>query len=292
MKDYLKLFYKGIQQLVETLISVVAILLFSPIKVAIIISKMKSDRGCDAFVLGNGPSLKEILCSQERLNEVLAGESIVMNSFANSDYFKKIRPRYYILLDPIFFDDNNLRNNESDRSVITSINNVDWEMTLFLVHGHNSKVLNNLITNPLIKIVKYNATRVIGYKWFQNMIYRLNLGIPSSRNVIIPALMVMMNIGYKKLYLYGAEFSWTKTIDVDPQNNRVFINDKHFYNANNVQYMSEGWYKWYLEAIVDMLNGMDQIAKYARMRSVKIINRTKGSFIDAFEYENPDTIVS
>ena len=116
------------------------------------------------------------------------------------------------------------------------------------------------------------------------------MGIPSTRNVLIPAIQLMINIGYKELYLYGAEFSWTKTIDVDPKNNKVFMNDRHFYNKEDIHYYEKGWYKWYLEAIIDMLGGMDQLTKYALSRKVRIINRTKGSFVDAFEYENPDLI--
>ena len=100
----------------------------------------------------------------------------------------------------------------------------------------------------------------------------------------------MINMGYKQIYLYGAEFSWTKNIDVDPENNKVFLNDSHFYNKTDIVYYNNGWYKWYLEAVVEMLDGTERIASYADEMKVKIFNRTKGSFIDAFEYENPDNL--
>lgn len=39
----------------------------------------------------------------------------------------------------------------------------------------------------------------------------------------------MMLLGYESIYLYGVEFSWTKTMDVDPSNGKMFFNDGHFY---------------------------------------------------------------
>ena len=289
MRNYLKNIYYWVKQFVESIVSLLNISLFSSWKVPFCFP-VKESACKEAFVLGNGPSMKEALEKDRLLNEILTGDVIVMNRFANSNYFRLVKPRYYILLDPIFYDDKHLREDVADRKMFLSMNDIDWDMTLFLVNGHNDSMLKSLLTNPHIYIVKYNGTRFVGFHWLQNLIYRCNMGIPSTRNVLIPAIQLMINIGYKELYLYGAEFSWTKTIDVDPKNNKVFMNDRHFYNKEDIHYYEKGWYKWYLEAIIDMLGGMDQLTKYALSRKVRIINRTKGSFVDAFEYENPDLI--
>lgn len=291
MRNLLKNTYYLVKLLIETTVSVFNILLFSSWRVPFCLP-VKDSTCKEAFVLGNGPSMKEALEQDRLLKEIVNGDVIAMNRFADSNYFKLVKPRYYILLDPIFYDEKHLREDDADRKMFLSMNDIDWDMTLFLVHGHDDRMLKSILSNPHINIVKYNGTRFVGFLWLQNLIYRCNMGIPSTRNVLIPAIQLMINIGYKELYLYGAEFSWTKTIDVDPKNNKVFMNDRHFYANHDIHYYEKGWYKWYLKAIVDMLEGMDNLAIYAKSRKTSVINRTKGSFVDSFEYENPDTIVS
>ena len=292
MRDFLKQLYANIGNLNKSIVSVLTMCLFSSFKAAYRLERMEKSQGKRMFVLGNGPSLKEILNNEDRINEILLGDSIVMNYFANSEVFKVVKPRYYILLDPTFYKEDIINNNPKISQVFENLQDVDWEMTLFMVYVRNANVIHKYVNNPRINIVFYNGTKIIGFEWLQNICYKHNLGIPSSRNVIIPALQLMINIGYKDIILYGAEFSWTKTIDVNPENNRVFLNDCHFYTNKDVHYYEKGWYKWYLKAIVDMLDGMDNVAKYAKSRKVSVINRTRGSFVDSFEYENPDTIVS
>ena len=290
MRNGLKRLYAGIIQFVDTLVSIFTIFLFSSFKAARNMGKLKSDREKIAYVLGNGPSLNGILGNKNWLDEILDGVSIVMNNFGNSKYFTVVKPAYYILLDPGFYNEQLIAQREDYQLLYKNLHHVDWNMTLFLVYGANWQLVQSKIDNPNIRVSLFNGTKAVGYQRFQNFSYKWSLGIPSSRNVIIPALQLMINIGFKHIYLYGAEFSWTKNIDVDPQNNKVFLNDSHFYKKTDILYYDKGWYKWYLEAVVEMLDGTERIAKYAESVNVKIINRTKGSFIDAFEYENPDTL--
>lgn len=290
MRGILKKLYFAIIKLVDSIVSICTMCIFSSFKAARGVGKMRKTRDKRAFVLGNGPSLKDVLGNPKLLDEIQDGDSIVMNYFANSEQFKIIKPAYYILLDPSFFDEIRLKEDEKVKAVYTNLHSVDWDMTLFFVHGADISAIKRLIDNQHITVVTYNGTRIVGFEWLQSWCYKRNLGIPSSRNVIIPALLLMANIGYNDIILYGAEFSWTKTIDVNPENNRVFLNDQHFYTNKDVHYYDKGWYKWYLKAIVEMLDGVDHVGEYSRHVNVNITNRTKGSFIDAFDYENPDKI--
>lgn len=290
MKKSLKNLYRFIGSLVDTIVSMLTIPLFSSFVAARELVNLKSDQKRNAFVLGNGPSLKDILISNERVSEITSGDSIVMNNFANSEFFPVIKPSYYVLLDPSFYDEETIQNREDHQLLYRNLHLVEWDMTLFLLYGANWRMVKKHINNPKIQIRLFNGTKILGFEWFQNLSYLWNLGLPSSRNVVIPALQLMINMGYQNVVLYGAEFSWTKTIDVDPRNNKVYLNNKHFYSDKEIHYYEKGWYKWYLEAIIDMLNGMEQLSKYAKSRKVKVVNRTKGSFVDSFEYVNPDIL--
>lgn len=283
-------FYKGIGKFRDMIVSMLTIPLFSSFRTAFRFRKLRVEQNRPCFVIGNGPSLKEVFNNESLLNEIVESDCIVTNRFANSEFFPILKPKYYLLLDPAFFSMQRMKDDESINTIYYNLQKVDWKMTLFLKNGEKVDNFIRMIDNPLIRVVHFNATKVVGYNWFQNFNYKANLGIPSSRNVIISALQLMINVGYKSIYLYGAEFSWTKTIDVDPRNNKVFLNNQHFYSDNEILYREKGWYKSYLIYVAEMLEGVYQVEKYANYCGVRIINRTKGSFIDAFEYENPDNL--
>ena len=169
-------------------------------------------------------------------------------------------------------------------------NKVDWELTLYIpgtkrVQNEVSKKINN----PNIKVVPFNSTRVIGLKSFRNWAYKHNLGIASSKNVLLPSIQLMLNKGYKTVYLYGAEFSWTKTYSVNPENGMIYTDDVHFYDKTRIP-LKKGGFKFDLSCLVDALEATEIYADYSAYVGVNIINRTPGSFIDAFPYENPKNL--
>ena len=301
MKESLKSVYFFIIKLFKTIVSLFCIILFNRCGTARRIRNQREDRkGLAVSIIANGPSAKDIVKNRRDLLE--GTDLLVLNNFGNQEVFFKLKPKYYILLDPIFFDINFINKGLEEKTnsegwkegekLKENFFKVDWDMTLLLPSGWtNSEILKQYGNNPHIKVVQYNATRVLGFDGFQNRMYYRGEGIPSSRNVIIPAMITLGILGYKTIYLYGCEFSWTKTMDVDPQNGKMFFNDGHFYCNDEKRYFGKGAYLWWLKVITEDLESTDQIEKFAKKYGVRIINRTKGSFIDSFEYENPDDIV-
>lgn len=298
IKKFLKKQYFIVCRLLQSLVSSASVLLFSKRNLSKTIHELRGQVANEVVsILANGPSAKEIINSRP---DLLRGtDVIVMNYFANTDSFWVIKPRYYIVLDPGFFVTDHVVVSEITKSncnldnqlLCENLKKADWEMTFFAPFNKVARQsISQYIVNPHIKLVWYNTTRVLGFDGFQNLFYRKSLGLPSSRNVAIAALMSMINMGYKGIHLYGMEFSWTKTMDIDPENGKMFFNDKHSYSSDEIRYFDKGGYKWWLETIVDDLNAMEQISKFADYTKTKITNRTKGSFIDSFEYENPDKI--
>lgn len=87
------------------------------------------------------------------------------------------------------------------------------------------------------------------------------------------------------IYLYGVEHSWTKTFDVDPETHRIFLNDGHFYEKENKRYLPQGEYVRWLKYISMALKSHYELRFYADRCQVKIINKTKQSFIEAYDYD-------
>lgn len=294
MKDLFKKIYEGIIKLFDTFSSVIDVICFG----RLFIKKPHFERQSEsAVVLANGPSAKEIINEKPHL---LANCDIVaMNDNALSDFFVRLKPRYYVLLDPAYFDgafhsDNEVTRNDYNKVVdelYKKLQKVNWEMLFFLPSIKIADpVANAFKDHKFVKIARYNKSRIQGFNGYKMLALRYNLGVPSSKNIIIPALLQMVNMGYKTIYLYGAEFSWTKTMDIDVDNGMLFLNDKHFYNKEEVRYYGKGAYQSKLESIAEALRGLEVVAEYASKLGIKIVNRTKGSFIDAFDYQNPDNI--
>lgn len=298
MRELLKKLWIGSGNALSAIMSFFAVLFFSSHTVARKLRKKGKELNTSkkAFVLGNGPSLKEVLETPKLRKELEEGDIIVTNRFATSDEFYKLKPAFYILMDPLFFDEQEIEKDITSKEMYEAFNKVDWQMTLFLPKEASLVVVNKYLHNPSVDVLLFNGTTIIGPSRFINRMFRKGLGLPNSRNIILPALMLMINFGYKNVYLYGAEFSWTKNFDVDPKDNKLFLNDRHFYKTNNVitvdpaYKFDKGYYRWSLESIAEMLKGTETIALYASSVGVHVFNRTKGSFIDAFDYENPDMI--
>lgn len=279
-------------------VSIIDIILSNKIGSTKEIKHIKDSRkGFTATILANGPSAKEII--NGRRNLLSGTDMLVVNDFVTTEVFFELKPKYYLLLDPAYFNPGAKveseqalpDNNATISRIVDNLRMVDWELCLFIPSTHMSSVVKTLYgVNSNIKVIPFNATRILGFFWFENLMYDRGYGIPTSRNVIIPAMVLMILLGYKTIYLYGCEFSWTKTMDVDPENGMMFFNDRHFYSKDEIRYFGKGGYVWWLETIAEELRGTEHVARYAEHKGVRIINRTKGSFIDAFDYENPDDI--
>ncbi len=292
MRDILKNFYEGTIRLMETLVSLIMVLLFSSCKVARGVSKLKDlGKGKEAYVLANGPALRRVL---DRYLEMLKEKDcIVLNFFGNTEVFWRLKPKFYVLLDPSFFGGEGFAIfKEPTVKLIDNFKKVDWDMTLFVPAAKGAKKnVERRFQNNNINVVPFNATRIVGFKGFRNYMYKHNMGLPSTKNVLFPAVMRMLNMGYDHVYLYGAEFSWVKTYNVDPENGKIYTDDVHFYGNDRIYY-DKGRFCFDIGCLYEALQCTYMIQDYAEYVSRPIINRTKGSFIDAFPYENPDKLLS
>ncbi len=290
MRSLLKKLYFAVINIVETIVSSIMITVFSSIKTARNVAKYKSyGKGRNAYVLANGPALKGVL--EQYFDKLKEQDCIVMNYFGNTEVFWNLKPKYYVLLDPGFFGGEALPVfKEPTKKLIENFKKVDWKMTLLVPSARNAKKnVEDRIQNSKIEVITFNSTRIVGFKAFCNFMYKHNMGLPSTKNVLFPAIMEMLNLGYDHVYLYGAEFSWVKTYNVDPENGKIYTDDVHFYGNDRI-YLEKGRFCFDMGCLHEALQSTYMIQDYAEYIGRQVINRTKGSFIDAFTYENPDKL--
>lgn len=231
-------------------------------------------------ILGNGPSLLPAITTHgDLLREIPA---LAVNFAANTPEFRALRPRYYAIADPHFFE------TSVDPNVCKLINSlenhVEWPMTLFIP---NRAVKRLALNNPNIRIERFNPVAVEGLSQLKDFAFTHGLGMPRPRNVMIVAIMCAIRAGFKKIYLAGADHSWLKTLDVS-ENNEVISVQPHFYEESDSEksrvnsiYKNVKLHEILLSFHL-AFRSYHEIRRYAAKHGITIYNSTPGSFIDAF----------
>jgi hypothetical protein len=280
--------YKGtvtfVNNCVNTCLSVLKILFQS--KFGLRMPSAESDK---CIVLANGPSLKTSL---EKYPGIFKKYPVVcVNTFSVTAEYALLKPRYYVILDPFFWKGST----EIIRTTIKCIEErTSWPMKLLVPqHAERSGIFNSLSgKNSNIEIVTFNYTVFKGFKAASHFFFRKNLAMPQSPNVSIASLFLSVNMGYKEIYLVGADHTWHENLHVN-EDNILCTRNVHFYDnapvTTYVPFLKEGrpdetqkthefftiWSKTFY--------GYFLVNDYASYHKAKIWNASEVSFIDAFE---------
>ena len=249
----------------------------------------KAPDGRSLVVLGNGPSLRGLIDSGQLSAPGI--DLLAVNFMANTEEFFSLRPAYYVIADPHFFQ------GASDANVGRLLHNlatrVSWPMTLFVPATEASRVA---IANNNISVCPYNCVGIEGFGWLCRAAYRSHRGMPRPRNVLIPSLMLALWMGYKMIFVAGADHSWTRTLEVNEHNEVVSV-QPHFYadNDHEKSRITSVYKGVRLHEIIHSFyvafKAYFEIEAYAQSIGAHIINITPGSFIDAFRRADPNIIV-
>ncbi len=237
----------------------------------------------ELVVLGNGPSLNQTIAEHSAF--LAKRRLLAVNFAANTPVFSQLKPEYYVLADPHFF---NPQGNPAVASLWQNITAADWQLTLMV--PVKAKLPAEVTSKANITVERYNLTPVEGNRCVRHWLYRLGLGMPRPRNVLIPSLMLAVAKGFHKIYVAGADHSWMKTISVDDANHVVSI-QPHFYKDSDGEKtrVSTEYMNYPLHQIVYSFyvafRSYHTIRDYAESRGASIVNITPGSFIDAFPRE-------
>ena len=229
-------------------------------------------------ILGNGPSGHETYV----WNAKSIGDLAVVNFFALNESFWRYKPNYYILIDPIFFENSNDKN----KSLIEEINKINWNMTLYLPAKYN-KACKEIFKNSNLNLSFVRHNPCFMSNDFFYWMYKKNLFTPKFQNVINAAIYIGINLGYKNISLHGVESNDFANYFVDSKN-EVHSRNQHFYGDSSTNMTREGLIKrgelWrYIRYYSYMFESYYQLEKYSKYIECKIINRTTNSFIDSFD---------
>lgn len=266
----------------KSLLSLLKVILLS--KRCHSLSQFQVKDGDNLIILGNGPSLRETIDKNSDI--LLEYDLMAVNFAANAPEFVKLRPKYYVLADGHFFK--GVTSDPNVKNLWRNLSNTSWPITLFIPAKYRHLVSSLIIDARNVHLSTFNLTPIEGLTSISHFLFNIGAGMPRPRNVMIPAIMEGIRMGYNKIYLCGADHSWTKTLDVDEENFVISI-QPHFYsdNENEKQRVRETYKGIRLHEVLGSMSiafrSYCEIAEYAKRKKVEIINATPGSMIDAFK---------
>lgn len=245
-------------------------------------------------LLANGPSLSQFLDNMD-CNPLIDNQCdyIAVNDFINDNRCLKIRPKYYVLSDPLFLYDTiykerglRVMNNLADR--------VDWDMTLFVrFNAKDSEFLPILLRNSHIKIEYYHSYHFpifCNFHRARNFLYKKGIGNGEYSTVALNALYIGITIGYKQIFLQGVDHTFFNGLLVNDENIPCYVYKHSFDKSEEVKpmifhYDKSRKYKdmpYFLYEMFCVFRGHWIMAEYANYMGAKVLNCTEGSLIDAY----------
>ena len=284
------------------------------------ITKETSDSD-ECVILGNGPSLKESF--EKDMSFIKARKIFCVNSFAESDYYVDLKPNFYILADPLYwekdyqniFDDienSNISKYEKNHDNIVNvefyrklkkvrdnlfkslIDKTQWKLNLFIpLHSKPSGVFDEVAKkNKNINLIYYSTIPInFNIPFFRHLFYKLNIGMPTPQTVLVAAIFLALKSNFKKIFLFGVDHSWHEDLVLD-ENNILCIKDKHFYNATenkltplvgNIKTGITTKMHEQFYALYLTFRSHLLLEYYSEVINSKVYNFSKKTYVDAYE---------
>jgi hypothetical protein len=244
------------------------------------------------IVLGNGPSLRAPIALK---SSYFKGKTLLcVNSFSISTEYTVLKPLYYVMLDPGLWRADNAHVADTIDAIASK---TTWPLHILVPHeAKKSPRILSLLQNKNVHVHFFNYIVYKGFERIGFRLYKKNIAMPQSQNVLVASLYFAINLGYKNIELFGADHNWHHDLIVNDKNvvclkhihfydSETTVTYKPFYKMMHVQEtfrMDEAFF-----AFAKVFAGYHQIKKYSLYRNAHIVNMTQGSFVDAFDRGNP-----
>lgn len=248
------------------------------------------------YVLGSGPSLGYTL--ENKIEKLLNKDIVAVNYMATTKYFEIIKPKYYILFDPVeimdrlddFIQDVNTREKayKTRKNLLEIIKvKTKWKMIIFLpMYASKEKEIKTILENNRnIKIQYINTVVFRGFDKVGNWLRKKSLVSFFFQNCILTGIYIGIMNNYKKIFILGAEHDWIKNIEVNDKN-QLILNDLHFYDGENNKRILEFNMIDEYRSLYLLYKEYMKIKQFSEYMNCKIYNATNGGLLDIFERTN------
>lgn len=255
-------------------------------------------RGRDKlFVLANGPSFA--VDYPKYKDDVAKSDAAAMNFFAVAPLFKEIRPNLYFLADPLFFasfsDLENDRRGDQRRRMedlcTALVEGVTWKMAMVVPDfARDSDFIGRISQNRNIDVLFYNSRH--GMDWTTHLemwLTKRQMISPPPQTVANLAVGLGVVMGYREVWLLGADTSMHTMMRVDQSTNELYLENSHFYGSKRERVVKSGvvdnpaTVSSWLSSISRMFFGYERIRAFADYCGVRVVNASSFSWIDSLE---------
>ncbi len=236
---------------------------------------LQNDNGKKLSIILNGPSLNMSLKYLDPNNT----DIMMVNHAIELELYEKLKPIYVCFADPNLFIPS--KSNYKLYRRIAEIN----KKTILFYPSTNKNVI--MIKGKEINIRSVFATeRIMGREVYSPKLLEQNLISPYFINVGIMALYVGIQLGYKKIILYGADLSMFKALlvneklEIEQESTHFYTDQKLnlsriFRRGYDMAYEMQTWHETFLQFKI--------VSEYAKYENVEILNMSKESMLDCFE---------
>lgn len=248
-----------------------------------------------AAILGNGPSLGRELPRLIAGGALREKDFMAVNFFALDRRFEQVHPAYYVLSDPMFFRDSLQRDRVAELYRALDAR-VTWPMHLYVQYYNPERFdYRAALPNPHIRIIPFHTQLYNGFPGLAFSLFRRGLGSANFGTVVQVCEYIALRLGYRTLELYGVDHTLLDGLTVDDANRLCRI-DSHYYDAEPAtpkpifQKVPPRPYTMsvYLGEVAELFRGHEVLRDYAARLGARIVNRTRGSMIDAYERDPLD----
>lgn len=242
-------------------------------------------------ILGNGPSLRSEMATIRRDAASEACDIMAVNFFALGEEFETLRPKYYVLSDPQFFR----RSGRSERveALYKALGErTAWPMILYVQHYNPERFdYRAALPNENIRIVPFHTTVFHGFRSVEFWCYRRGLGSGNFGTVVQNGEFIALLLGYRYIELYGVDHTLLDGLCVDDANRLCRIKSHYYDNSapaaepiyvNATEPPQPYTMASYLAETAELFRGHEVLRDYALTLGARIVNRTRGSMIDAY----------
>ncbi len=183
-----------------------------------------------AIILCSGPSLTQDM--QKIQNRSNGADLYCVNSFATTEFFKKLKPSFYVFADPMFWrDDINQSLKEVRQKTLSAIRDATWPITIICPDA-GKIFLNDVFSdseNIRIVGVKRNESN-FKFNSFHMFALKFGFATPNFINVLILAIWWCIEKKVNDIELFGADFSQHLGLRLDQESGEAMSGGgKHFY---------------------------------------------------------------
>lgn len=253
-------------------------------------------KGKKAYIMSNGPSLRETLQEYDEGKVYIDEHSFWVNLGPLDEHFFKIKPRHLCFSDPMFIRDYEPKKEQVKKMYQMLNSRVDWELSIYgcfpNAEDHKKLVEYSGITNPYIKFVKMNKKCCDElYKKWRYRLYNKGYFMIPDGTIANTAIFLALIEGYSEIEVYGCDHNQFLELAVN-EKNQMCMRDTHFFDAKQLElrpiYKPYGDYAvWrvheYLGFCTAMFRSHDMLRQYADYLGARIINCTPNSMIDSYE---------